>query len=1408
MRKSSSLGKSQAQPARLSDERAGTSKPMQSSLKGSRPIKPSIPEHLNITAFFAQFRAQDPQLTCQLSMEGVDDFISELELPQSVLQSLLATRTDSVTFHELVIACIRENEDAPAIQLPLNDVYLKFAKACGDSDGVTRKDFDLLLQFFGISTSFDLVKKNIIFVDRVADFREFLDFLSIAPKAKTETVSVPLNSISQQFISNQDANHNVAVGRVRALARLHNISPEKVEAIVKGRATISFSHFMQLFVADENYLETKLRIPSSLMNRILVDFYSMEVSTMGCVTFAELQKGPLKDYGSLAKLRKFVQEVVGQDVVFFSDYILLQAKLIEQGRLSVSEMDDTRAEAKPLTTLFAEIPEDDILMMLQNYFDINASPNDRSITGIQLHDVIFQLARLFDISIDDTDDSFRALDYKKDASIYYNQVALLLTGVDLTQHVFLMDPVPIPEDKHPIGIDIQIDEYEYDQIQHLNQLLASDDDGSESHRSSVATGDLLDTSRPVDGRPAFGLESARPYSGKFEEGIRKVSDPNVDPKGLLASLSLDALRLLFVTFDDDGDETLTRSQFCELSSILHVPYEVADMIRANKLVDFNQVVTMAMNVTNQPEGISFRDVKVLFEMIDKPRRGFLNIHQLAQLHAEIRDIMIERDDIEKTLGELDSRDEISFDRCCASLGFNWFKRPTLALLRIAFNGIDNGSNFVSFENIIEICGEFGALPLKPTIQAKLVGKDDISFSEFISVFLTIKEFSTVSLDEVKFYFELSEDYSGKISLEEVHQIIATQLDFNMTRDQLISSLRLVHSPEFIDFNEFCDVLGTRIASNDSARLPLDGPVSARTGGLWNEVENASKHISQRRTLDFFASLNDDDVSQVTMERGVTKRSPRTLIEDYEVDQTPTHFTGDKTLRRTAPNVERSPDDPHVLRVTFFSRTGITVDGKVFKGHVVRITVVIEGKIVKKAVIRNFAKLPLAGSGSVSLRLPADVPVIVPCDVNVTIASDDGRSYDEIFKRVPSADVSKERSTILPQVTTQPHGSRRPSLQPSRLSITRTVNNGSTHQFPPSLSSGAVSRAKIGSLQQSYVTTSRFIRSEPKQQQEHQRADMSRFMMNLPIVPELSFVVHTPREMKQTKACLYLLTPRLFQRLSSSEVELELQRQLILFRPCSPESSMYCLIKRETSVNNTVCHLFVEGSTVTSARYLMTARRKPTSRSLQFMVTTSPLVKTKHHNSYMGKVAANSTASAFSIFDFGLDKYIDKDTARHEVGAVMFRRFFSNEDSKRRHLVPGSDEGVGAVLADKTMSGVLVILPKLSDDDQPTRFRPQFVGDTVICRFAQEDDSLMQLRAKPPTWDPDRGGFYQDWGHRSPRPSIKNTVLCMDGFPDEKVLQFGRLNDNCFCLDFTYPFSPYQAFSVALCLMQKTRQSAT
>jgi tubby-related protein 1 len=79
-----------------------------------------------------------------------------------------------------------------------------------------------------------------------------------------------------------------------------------------------------------------------------------------------------------------------------------------------------------------------------------------------------------------------------------------------------------------------------------------------------------------------------------------------------------------------------------------------------------------------------------------------------------------------------------------------------------------------------------------------------------------------------------------------------------------------------------------------------------------------------------------------------------------------------------------------------------------------------------------------------------------------------------------------------------------------------------------------------------------------------------------------------------------------------------------------------------------------------------------------------------------------------------------------------------------------------------------------------------------------DPSVVLLRPKAPRWNARLGAFCLNFHGRVALASVKNFQLIADGAADAKpTLQFGKVTDELFTLDYAFPLTALQAFCVAL-----------
>lgn len=70
----------------------------------------------------------------------------------------------------------------------------------------------------------------------------------------------------------------------------------------------------------------------------------------------------------------------------------------------------------------------------------------------------------------------------------------------------------------------------------------------------------------------------------------------------------------------------------------------------------------------------------------------------------------------------------------------------------------------------------------------------------------------------------------------------------------------------------------------------------------------------------------------------------------------------------------------------------------------------------------------------------------------------------------------------------------------------------------------------------------------------------------------------------------------------------------------------------------------------------------------------------------------------------------------------------------------------------------------------------------------------------PQWNQKLQAFVLNFEGRVTKPSVKNFQISDE--KDNIILQFGKVDENRFTLDFQYPLSPIQAFCIALSAFDK------
>ncbi|XP_063513344.1 tubby-related protein 2 isoform X6 [Pongo pygmaeus] len=226
--------------------------------------------------------------------------------------------------------------------------------------------------------------------------------------------------------------------------------------------------------------------------------------------------------------------------------------------------------------------------------------------------------------------------------------------------------------------------------------------------------------------------------------------------------------------------------------------------------------------------------------------------------------------------------------------------------------------------------------------------------------------------------------------------------------------------------------------------------------------------------------------------------------------------------------------------------------------------------------------------------------------------------------------------------------------------------------------------------------------------------------------------------------------------------LEEDMEAYVLRPVLPGTMMQCYLTRDKrGVDKGLFPLYylyletsdslkVQSAGPTALRhFLLAGRKRRRSKTSNYLISLDPSHLSRDGDNFVGKVRSNVFSTKFTIFDNGVNpdrEHLIRNTARirRELGAVCYEQ------------------------------------------------------ESLLSRYQRGDkQGLLLLHNKTPSWDKENGVYTLNFHGRVTRASVKNFQIVDPKNEEHLVLQFGRVGPDTFTMDFCFPFSPLQAFSVCL-----------
>ncbi|KAG5324886.1 TULP1 protein, partial [Pseudoatta argentina] len=217
-----------------------------------------------------------------------------------------------------------------------------------------------------------------------------------------------------------------------------------------------------------------------------------------------------------------------------------------------------------------------------------------------------------------------------------------------------------------------------------------------------------------------------------------------------------------------------------------------------------------------------------------------------------------------------------------------------------------------------------------------------------------------------------------------------------------------------------------------------------------------------------------------------------------------------------------------------------------------------------------------------------------------------------------------------------------------------------------------------------------------------------------------------------------------------------------------------------SFNFTVCLLQV--CRLHLQIFLLAGRKRKKSATSNYLISTDPTDLSRGGESYVGKLRSNLLGTQFTIYDNGYslmkdDKRDERFNPRQELAAVVY-------DTN--------------VLGFKGPRKMTVIIPGMTPDQKRVEICPRVESETLLERWKlKQMDNLIELHNKTPVWNDDTQSYVLNFHGRVTQASVKNFQVVHDSDVDYVVMQFGRVAEDVFTMDYRFPLCTVQAFAIAL-----------
>lgn len=199
-------------------------------------------------------------------------------------------------------------------------------------------------------------------------------------------------------------------------------------------------------------------------------------------------------------------------------------------------------------------------------------------------------------------------------------------------------------------------------------------------------------------------------------------------------------------------------------------------------------------------------------------------------------------------------------------------------------------------------------------------------------------------------------------------------------------------------------------------------------------------------------------------------------------------------------------------------------------------------------------------------------------------------------------------------------------------------------------------------------------------------------------------------------------------------------------------------------------------------FLMAGRKRKKCKTSNYLISTDPTNLSRDTNSYIGKLRSNVLGTKFTVYDGGENPekkpFIKEcESVRQELAAICYET---------------------NVLGLKGPRKMTVLIPGMLENDERVVIRPKNDLETLLTRHANGNtDKLVTLVNKSPSWNEQTQSYVLNFHGRVTQASVKNFQIIHPDNEDYIVMQFGRVAEDVFSMDYSFPMCALQAFAITL-----------